>query len=158
MSVNIFQRDPIPLRPNPFTDSRRDGTSKPIAHGLDRAIFDAPWQKNDFPDAAFNAEQQFQSIAPTLKRDVRPFVGQLPYATTPKMWITPGERMIPAPTRVSRVCFNEAVDNSGPFYLRRWQIWDNAPFLPSAGDVANDPRYSIQTKTFTTEYNELPRW
>lgn len=157
MSVNIYQRDPIPLQENPFTDSRRDRTSQTIPYGLDRTTFGAPWQENDFPDASYAAEQTFRSTAPELKKDVRPFVGQLPYATTPKTWVNPMIQMIPEQTRVSRVCFNEALDNSGPFYLRQWQIWDYAPFLPSAGDVTQDPRYGIQTKGFTTEYLKIPR-
>jgi len=155
MSINIYQRPSIPLQENPFQSGTRDYTSKAIAHGMDRTQFAAPWQQGDFPNVV--TEQQFRYNVPELKKDVRPFVGQLPYTTTPKSYIDPGHRMIPESTQVSRVCFNEALDNSGPFYLRHWQIWDYAPFLPSNGDVGKDPRYGIQTKGFTTEYMPLPR-
>ena len=157
MSVNIYQRPPVPLQENPFRRSTRDQTSRPIAYGLDQTPFAAPWQQDDFPSQSFAAEQAFMSTAPELKKDVRPFTGQLPYATTPRSYMNPGMQMIPETTRVSKVCFNEALENSGPFYLRRWQIWDYAPFLPSIGDVTKDPRYGIQTKGFTTEYMRLPR-
>lgn len=156
MSVNIYQRSGVPMQENPFKDSQRDRTSTTIPYGLDRSSFAAPWQNDDFPDSSFAAEQSFRSTAPELKKDVRPFVGQLPYATSPKTWVNPGIQMIPEQTRVSRVCFYEALDNSGPFYLRQWPIWDYMPFLPSIGDVTKDPRYGIQTKGFTTEYMKLP--
>lgn len=157
MSVNIYQRDAIPLQENPFKSGTRDYTSKPIPYGMDAGSFQAPWQQGDFPDESFAAEQAFRQNAPELKKDIRPFVGQLPYATTPKSYVNPMLQMIPEQTRTSRVCFNEALENSGPWYLRHWQIWDYAPFLPSMGDVTKDPRYGIQTKGFTTDYLKLPR-
>lgn len=153
---NIFNRS-IPLTENPFKSGTRDYTSKPIAYGMDNSQFSAPWQKDDFAEKNFAAEQTFRSTGPELKKDVKPFVGQLPYSTTPRSYTYPVMQMVPEQTRVSRVCFNEAVENSGPWYLRHWQIWDNAPFLPSLGDVTKDPRYGIQTKGFTTEYMKLPK-
>ena len=84
------------------------------------------------------------------------FQGQLPYLTSPRLYNTGvQERMIPEDTRVSKVCFNEALEKSGPWYMRYWQIWDYAPFLPSIGDVTKDPRYGQQTRGFTTEYKKL---
>ena len=159
MSVNIYQRSPVPLQDNPFQNTRSDKTSKVIPYGMDAGGFSAPWQQNDFPDASYQAEQTFRDIGPELKKDIRPFEGQLPYSTTPRSYLNPAMQMVPQQTRIanSRVCFNEALDNSGPWYLRHWQIWDNAPFLPSVGDVTKDPRYGIQTKGFTTDYMKLPR-
>jgi hypothetical protein len=86
----------------------------------------------------------------------RGFSGQLPMATSPKLYGGDvQDRMIPEETRVSKVCFNEALENSGPWYLRHFQIWDYAPLLPSIGDVTKDPRYGQQTRGFTTEYKKL---
>ena len=86
----------------------------------------------------------------------RGFQGQLPMNTSPRLWSDgTQERMIPENTRVSKVCFNKALDESGPFYLRRWQIWDYAPLLPSIGDVTKDPRFGQQTRSFLTEYKKL---
>jgi len=157
MSVNLYQRPGIPLQENPFKSGQRDATSKPIPFGMDKSVFGAPWNGQDFPDSSFAAEQAFRSQAPQMKMDLRPFEGQLPYSTVPKNYLNPGMQMIPEQTRVSKVCFNEALDNSGPWYLRHWTIFDYAPFLPSVGDVSKDPRYGIQTKGFLTDYMKLPR-
>lgn len=158
MSVNIHQRDAAPMQINPYVRSTRDYTSKPIAYGNDNGQFSAPWQQGDFTEKNFDAEQLFRETQPE-KQKVRPFVGQLPYSTTPRSFLNPVTQLIPEQTRSSRVCFNEALEKSGPWYLRHFQLWDtpNAPFLPSAGDLSKDPRYSIQTKGFTTEYMKLPR-
>ena len=81
--------------------------------------------------------------------------GQLPYATLPRsIKKVTSERMIPLDTRMecSRSCWNEALAQSGPFYLRHWQIWDNAPFKPSSGDVSIDPRYGANTRQFTKSF------
>lgn len=82
-------------------------------------------------------------------------VGALPYSTAPRLRRRPIERLMPidTKTRFSRACWNECVNNAGPYYLRYWQIWDYAPFLPSRGDVSIDPRYTgLTTKTFTEPY------
>lgn len=111
--------------------------------------------QGDYSSVNFDTEQQFKFNPPGMKKDARPYVGSLPYRTTPRSWEHKGIQMIPETTRVSKVCFNDAVENSGPWYLRHWQIWDNAPFLPSMGDVSKDPRYGMQTKGFTTEYKRM---
>ncbi len=86
----------------------------------------------------------------TFGRD-RMMTGSLPFATSPRLKRTPLQRMVPMDTHVPFGELNEAVARAGPFYLRRWQIWDNAPFLPNTGDVSLDPRYSAnQMKTRTT--------
>lgn len=86
----------------------------------------------------------------TFGRD-RMMTGSLPYATSPRLKRTPLERMVPMDTHVPFGELKEALSRAGPFYLRRWQIWDNAPFLPSNGDVSLDPRYSAnQMKHSTT--------
>lgn len=119
--------------------------------------FDNSFINKDYGTFNIDEEQKLRAITPQLKRDLRPFTGQLPYHTTPKTWENPQLYMIPETTRVSNVCFNDALYKSGPWYLRHWQIWDNAPFLPSSGDVTKDPRYGMQTKSFTTEYYLLPK-
>jgi hypothetical protein len=115
----------------------------------------AQFTTGDFPSAAFEADQQFKNLTPGVKRTFNPWQGQLPYSTTPRTYENPMLQMIPEPTRVSRVCFNDALEKSGPWYLRSWQPWENAPFLPSVGDVTKDPRFGEQTKGFTTEYKKL---
>ena len=113
---------------------------------------------NDFNDNNLESEQNFRySQSNGVKNLKRPFSSQLPYHTTPKSYVNPDLQMIPEPTRISnqRVCFNDAVNQSGPWYLRQWPIWDNYKYLPSAGDVTKDPRYSMQTKGFLTEYRRF---
>ncbi len=86
----------------------------------------------------------------TFGRD-RMMTGSLPYATSPRLKKTPLERLVPMNTHVPYGELNEALSRAGPFYLRRWQIWDNAPFLPSRGDVSLDPRFAPnQLKRSTT--------
>ncbi len=81
----------------------------------------------------------------------RMMTGSLPYATSPRLKRAPLQRMVPMDTRVPRGEWNEALARAGPFYYRHWQIWDNAPFLPSNGDLALDPRYnSNQMRPSTT--------
>lgn len=104
-----------------------------------------------------NVDQQFRGNG-TLKNDnfVRRDQMQLPYSVgSRRTFVNPDLYMVPESTQVSRSCFNEALDNSGPYYLRWWQPFDNAPFLPSCGDTDKDPRYGVQTKTFTSEYLPL---
>lgn len=85
-------------------------------------------------------------VAATFKQQSfgrdRMMTGSLPYATSPRLKRTPVQRMVPMDTRVPRGEWNEALARSGPFYYRHWQIWDNAPFLPSRGDITLDPRYT----------------
>ena len=146
----------FPLQENPYQNYYQDTSSRPIANGMDPSVFRTQWGNDDFSSAAFDAEQTFLRTRSGVRKDRRSqFQGQLPYATTPKQWIMPQKQMIPETTRISRACFNEALDESGPFYLRHWQIWDYAPFLPSNGDVTQDPRYGMQTKGFTTDYIPL---
>lgn len=80
--------------------------------------------------------------------------GSLPYNTSPRLRKQVGERMIPEGTKMmwSRSCWNECLNNAGPWYLRHWQIWDYAPFRPTGGNVALDPRYGIDTRKFTEPY------
>lgn len=142
--------------------TKRNDISRVIPFGMDANVFSAPWQEQETKDrnsaAYYGAESIFRDSVSGVKRKRDPYVGALPYSTTPKTYVDPMIRMVPEPTRVDSVCFKEALERSGPFYLRHWQIWDNAPFLPSNGDVAIDPRYlSAQTKGFTTEYQKLPR-
>jgi len=80
---------------------------------------------------------------------------QLPYQTSARSYDTPELQLIPQQTRVNRVCLNDQYDRDGPAYLRTFQIWDNAPIKPSAGDVTKDPRYGVLTKSFTTSYTTL---
>ena len=119
--------------------------------------------RNDTQNPDFyNYEQAFREaqVKESLKRDKRlnRVSGQLPYLTTPRLFNAPGRRMIPESTRdvEHRIRFNQKVDEAGPFYLRHWQIFDNAPFLPSSGDVTKDPRYSIMTKGSNVEYQMAP--
>jgi len=90
-----------------------------------------------------------QSFLPKYFGRERMIQGSLPKSTAPRLYNNPNDRMIPVDTRVSASCWNEALAQSGPFYLRRWQIWDNAPYLPSNGDVSLDPRYGADTRKFT---------
>jgi hypothetical protein len=163
---NIYQRPFVPLQNNPFSRTQERDVSRPIPHGMDAREFSTPWEKVDFPSNEIDVENTFRYTAPEFKADLRlpnrqtgnfPYEGQLPYSTTPKEYPRIPYMAIPENTQISKVCFNEALDNSGPWYLRSWQIWDNAPFLPSNGDVTKDPRYGIQTKGFTTEYMNITR-
>lgn len=162
-NTDIYSRQPAPLAPYPTVENippRRDDISQPIPYGMDTGVFSAPWQQSEIQDRRANVdiETKFQENVPGVKRSTDRWEGQLPYSTTPKAYGTPGLQMIPQSTRIDAVCFREALDNSGPFYLRHWQIWDNAPFLPSGGDVSLDPKYhSMQTKGFTSSYLKLPR-
>ena len=77
--------------------------------------------------------------------------GNLPYSTTPRLNSTERPEL-PIDTRVSRVCWNEAVAQAGPYYLRHWPLWDGAPFQPSIGDVSKDPRFGgSHTRQFTQQ-------
>lgn len=98
----------------------------------------------------FDVEMSFW---PKFGRD-RMNVGAFPYAGAPRMRKKVHERMIPESTKLtySRACFNECVNAAGPNYLRYWQIWDYAPFLPTNGNIALDPRYGMDTKRFTQPY------
>lgn len=91
------------------------------------------------------------SFLPKYGKD-RIFKGSLPYTTSPKLYRNVQDRMIPEETRISKVCWNDALADSGPWYLRHWQIWDGVPFLPTTGDVAKDPRYGKMTNDFTRDY------
>jgi len=144
-----------------FTLKRND-LSRVIETGMDANVFRAPWQDQETKDRSsyYSVEQEFrEQVTGVKKSHTNQWEGQLPYQTTPKSNVHTAIQMIPEYRNpVNRVCFREAVDNSGPFYLRHWQIWDNAPFLPSNGDVTLDPKYmSEQTKGFTTEYHKLPK-
>lgn len=81
-------------------------------------------------------------------------LGSLPYTTSPRLRRNMSDRMIPEDTKLmwSRSCWNECLNAAGPWYLRHWQIWDYAPFLPKGGNVALDPRYGAYTKTFTEPF------
>lgn len=80
-------------------------------------------------------------------------LGSLPYATSPRLKRIPLDRIVPADTRIPQGEWNEALARSGPFCDRSFQIWDYAPFLPSRGDVALDPRYSgNRMRQFTRSY------
>jgi hypothetical protein len=140
--------------------TKRNDVSQVIPFGMDANVFNAPWQEQEIKDKLtyYGTEQQFRKNVSGVKRKNDPFVGQLPYMTTAKTYVNPMIQLIPQSTQINRVCFNEALANSGPFYLRHWQIWDNAPFLPSNGDVTLDPKYmSAQTKGFTAEYQKFPK-
>jgi hypothetical protein len=94
------------------------------------------------------------SFWPTFGTD-RMNVGALPYATAPRLRRHPTDRFMPmdTKTRFSRACWNECVNSAGPHYLRYWQVWDYAPFLPSRGNVAIDPRYTgMPTKSYTAPF------
>ena|SRR5947209_2721856 len=114
-------------------------------------------QQTDYAGLNRTEEAQLRYVAPEPKRGFKTRNDQMPYVTTGRRIDPMNNKLVPESTREGdlTVQFNEAVDNSGPFYLRHWQIWDNAPFLPSAGDVSQDPRYGIQTKGFTAEYKKL---
>ena len=81
-------------------------------------------------------------------------MGSLPYTTSPRLKKNISDRIIPMDTQLgcSKACWNEALAQAGPWYLRHWQIWDNAPIKPSAGDLSKDPRYGVQTRQFTKPY------
>ena len=113
---------------------------------------DAPQGFYDMRASFLDAQQKSNS-----KRDLRlnGHQGQLPYATTPRTFATPGQdRLVPFSTRdnCTRFTFNEQVASQGPFYLRHWQIFDNAPFKPTAGDITKDPRYNFMTKGRLADY------
>ncbi|RKP33268.1 hypothetical protein BJ085DRAFT_31414 [Dimargaris cristalligena] len=126
----------------------------PVHNNFTSDEFGSP-QIADYGKRNFDTEQAFRDTAPSSQSGVRQFSGQLPYATTPRSFENPMTKIIPQPTKMGKVCFNDALDKAGPFYLRQWQIWENAPFIPSLGDVTKDPRYAIQTKGFTTEYTRI---
>jgi len=144
-----FFSKPRPMQDIQYTKEREES----VMHKTDNQF--GSLTTDDYTSVNFDADQQFKFTAPELKKDLRPYTGQLPYRTTPRSWEHKGNQMIPEPTRVSKVCFNDALENSGPWYLRHWQIWENAPFLPSIGDISKDPRYGMQTKGFTTEYKKM---
>lgn len=81
-------------------------------------------------------------------------VGSLPYTTSPRYRRNMSNRMISEDTRLtfSRACWNECLNQSGPWYNRYWQIWDYVPFVPSYGDITKDPKIGIYTKSFTESY------
>ena len=113
-------------------------------------------QQNDGFD--INVDQQFRNGGSLINDNfVRRDEMQLPYSVgSRRTFVNPNLYMIPETTQVSRSCFNEALNNSGQFYLRWWTPFDNAPFLPSNGDTDKDPRYlGVQTKSFTSEYLPL---
>lgn len=73
-----------------------------------------------------------------------------------KTFINPDTYMIPKTTQVSRVCFNEELNNAGPFYLRHWptQLPDVQKKIDNNMD--NDPRYYMKTTNlFSSEYKKL---
>ena len=81
--------------------------------------------------------------------------GALPYSGGPRMRKKNPERLTPESTKLnySRSCFNECLNASGPNYYRWWQIFDYAPFVPSNGNLAIDPRRTaMDTKKFTEPY------
>ena len=81
--------------------------------------------------------------------------GSLPYTGSPRYRKNLSDRLIPEDTKMmwSRSCWNECLNQAGPWYLRHWQIWDYAPFVPTAGNVVTDPKYGgINTKEFTKSY------
>lgn len=91
------------------------------------------------------------SFWPKFGRD-RLVTGSLPYTTSPRLRKNPFDRMMPTDTRISKVCWNEALNQAGPHYLRYWPIFDHVPFAPSSGDVTKDPRYGMDTRRFTQPY------
>lgn len=120
--------------------------------------------EQDTPASFWSASDAFRDAQrqANKKRDVRlsRYEGQLPMHTTPRLckFNQMESRIEPETTRgVSPRCsFNERVEAQGPFYLRHWQIFDNAPFLPSEGDVTKDPRYSVMTKGHSADYRLVP--
>jgi hypothetical protein len=146
---DIFKGPPRPLENVQYYKERENS----VNYQPDNTLFTS-FQQTDYSSVNFDAEQSFRSNENNLKKGLRPWSGQLPYRST-KSFVNPGTRMIPESTRSSRVCFNDALANSGPWYLRQWPIWDHLPFLPSVGDVTKDPRYAVQTKGFTTEYRRI---
>lgn len=146
MNFNQFSQEP--LKPISYFKEREETQH----HQYDNTFSDL--LQADMKKRNMDVENKFRNIQQGTKRSTVPFSAQLPYNTTPRARGF-SQRMIPESTRVSRVCFNEALENSGPFYLRHWPIWENAPFLPSVGDVSKDPRYGMQTKGFTTAYRQL---
>ncbi len=153
---------------NTYTDEMYQRSGRPLAeHGYykereqTRQINPEPYGNwasfisNDYTQQNRDTENQFRYQVSGVKKDRSPFSAQLPYNTTPKTYTPPTHQMIPQTTRFDKVCFNEALDKAGPHYLRHWQIFDNAPFLPSNGDLSKDPRYGQQTKNFLTSYRKL---
>src|SRR6478609_2746692 len=81
--------------------------------------------------------------------------GSLPYTASPRYRRNMSDRMIPEDTKMSwsRSCWNECLNQAGPWYLRHWQIFDYAPFVPTLGDIVADPRYgTVYTKKTTQTY------
>lgn len=151
---NFAQTPQRPIQETQYYKERE----QTVYHKTDNDVF-GTLMDNDYSAVNFEADQRFKSSVSGVKQNKKSqqFEGQLPYRTTPRSWEnrpTPTQ-MVPEVTQVSKVCFNEALDNSGPWYLRHWPLWENAPFLPSIGDVSKDPRYAIQTKGFTTEYKQM---
>ena len=108
-------------------------------------------QNNAFLDNTFRSKQT------QWKVDTRPFQGQLPFQNTAFAYNIDAIRNEPIVTKYKgqKVIFNDALHESGPFYLRQWPIWDNFPILPTCGDVTLDPRYSIQTNIKSGQYKQL---
>ena len=143
----VDKKPPVSERPN-FFDQRND-----LRHSETNFNEFSADISSDFSNINYEADSQLRYTKPDNKRDVPRYSTQLPYLTTPHMVSTSNQQMIPKVGQFSRICFNDALAKSGPFYLRSWQIWDNAPFLPSLGDVTKDPtRMAEQTKGFSTEY------
>lgn len=112
------------------------------------------WGQAIRTDPRNKSYQVQQSFLPQTYGKERMNTGSLPFNTSPKLRRQVTDRMIPEGTKMmwSRSCWNECLNNAGPWYLRHWQIWDYAPFLPTNGDVSLDPRYGMDTKKFTESY------
>lgn len=143
---------------NPFDKNRYiEEKEKSQYYQTDTNMFQE-FLSNDAQDRV--AEAQIRKDNTSVKKDARrtQWQGQLPYQTSTRTRENSNVQLIPESTKGHdiKVCFNDALDKSGPFYLRHWQIWDSAPFLPSFGDVTKDPTRTMQqTKGFTTEYKKI---
>jgi hypothetical protein len=108
----------------------------------------------DFTRVYNNYKRQ---IPVEFKRDVRPFQGQLRDVGRKSYNMQGLQIPISEVTRTKgeSVCFNDELAQT-PFYFRHFPIFENAPFIPSVGDIDNDPRYgTIITKEFQSKYKQI---
>ncbi len=75
------------------------------------------------------------------------------YQMMPRVMNDPMARIFPTSTKEigEKLRLNDSFDQA-KMSSRQFDLFDNAPFIPSVGDVGKDPRYAIQTKNASGDY------
>lgn len=105
--------------------------------------------RSDKSKKNYDVESSFQTTSFGKDRMIQ---GSLPFATSPRLKRNVTDRNLPVNTTISRVCFNDCLNEGGRFHDRYWVDWNNHAFLPTTGDVTKDPRYGENTRSFTKPY------